>query len=371
MSVAMPAPLGAIPHDVVCVADYARYAAARLTPELRAFVEGGAGDDRVIRRNAAAFERLALLPRVLAPVAGGHTRIRLFGHDYAHPLFLAPVASQRLLHPEGELASAAAAAAFDTPFVVTTLSSFPVEEIVAATPGAPHWFQLYFRRDRGFTLHLVRRMEAAGCQVILVTVDSLFPGVRHAARRAGFAMPDDAAYPHLVGEPRVAGPALTSESSVVFDGVMRVAPTWDDLAWLCANTRLPVVVKGVSAPDDARLALEHGAAGVLVSNHGGRAFAGAPATLDALPGVVAAVDGKAPVLFDGGVLSGEDAFKALALGATAVGVGRGYLRALAAAGPLGVAHTLKMLREELEATMAMTGCRTVADIGPHTLFRAS
>lgn len=362
-------PLDSIPADLVAACDYERYSAKILPPDIHAYLAGGAGDEITLRRNRDAFDRVFLNARVLSRVSGGHTRLELFGRTLESPFLLAPVGYQRLLHPDGEVATARAAAAFGSCFVVSTVSSVAVEEIAAAAPGAPRWFQLYFRRDRDFTLSLVRRAEAAGCEAIVVTVDSHFAGVRHRARRAGYAGAEDVSCVHLRDEPKAPPVDIDPGQSVVFDGVMAFAPTWHDLSWLRSQTKLPLVLKGVMTPEDALRALDTGMDGIIVSNHGGRAFDSPPATLEALPAIVAGVGGRFPILLDGGVTRGSDALKALALGADAVLVGKAYGHALAAAGALGVAHLLKMLREELEAAMAHTGCRTLADIDTRVIFK--
>lgn len=362
-------PLTTIPADLVAACDYERYSAKILPPDIHAYLAGGAGDELTLRRNREAFDRIFLNARVLSRVSGGHTRLELFGRTLESPFLLAPLGYQRLLHPDGEVATARAAAAFGACFVVSTVSSVAVEEIAAAAPGAPHWFQLYFRRDRDFTLSLVRRAETAGCEAIVVTVDSHFAGVRHRARRAGYAGAEDVSCVHLRNEPKTPPVDIATGQSIVFDGVMTVAPTWHDIAWLRANTKLPLLLKGVMMPEDALRALDASMDGIVVSNHGGRAFDAQPATLEALPAIAAAVGGRFPILFDGGVTRGADALKAIALGADAVLVGKAYGHALATAGALGVAHLLKMLREELEAAMAHTGCRTLADIGQQVIFK--
>lgn len=357
----------AIPPDAVSLADYERLAASRLDANAAAYVFGGAGDELTVRRNREAFDRLALWPRPLADVAGGDARLELFGAVHEHPIFLAPVAYQRLAHPEGEAATARAAGALGACMVVSTLTSVSPEAIAHAAPGAPRWFQLYFRPDRGFTESLVRRAEALGFGALVVTVDAPFAGVRLRERRAGFRLPPDVSAVLLAGEPPAPPYPNDADASPVFDGAMRAAPTWEDLARLRALTRLPLLIKGVLHPEDAARALDLGLDGVIVSNHGGRVLDGTPAALEALPGIVARVAGRAPVLLDGGVTRGTDVLKALALGARAVLIGRPQMHGLAVAGALGVAHTVRLLRDEFEAAMALTGCRTLADIGPGVL----
>lgn len=363
---AMPlSPLSQIPSHVVASADYEREARAHLDDNAWEYLQGGGADELTLAANRAAFDRLALWPRPLARVAGGHTRLRLLGQDFAHPLLLAPLAWQRLFHAQGELATVMAAAVTDTGMVVSTLASTPLEDIAAAA-RAPLWFQLYWQGGREATLALLRRAEAAGYQALVFTVDAPVAGVRNREQRVRFALPPGVAAVNV----SVLPPAVVMGSgSPVFGQLMAQAPDWDDLAWLLASSRLPVLVKGLLHPADAAHAVALGAAGVVVSSHGGRVLDTAPASLDALPAVVAAVAGRVPVLLDSGIRRGSDAFKALALGASAVLVGRPAMHALAVAGPLGVAHLLRTLREELEITMALCGCATLADIGPDCLRR--
>lgn len=356
-----------IPREIAAVADYVPRARARLDDNAWAYIDGGAADELTLRWNRESFDRLRLKPRVLAPVAGGHTRTRLFGAEYAHPILLAPVAYQRLAHPEGELAAAQAAAATDTAMVVSTLSSIRLEQIAAITP-ASLWYQLYMQADRGFTRALVERAEACGCRALVVTVDAPLNGIRNREQRAGFRLPPDVAPVNLQGMPLSPAQRLEPGQSQVFDRMMAVAPTWADLEWLRGVTALPILIKGILAPEDAVKAAEIGADGVIVSNHGGRTLDTLPATIDALPAIAEAAAGRLTLLLDGGIRRGTDVFKALALGARAVLIGRPYLYALAAAGPLGVAHVIRILRDELEAAMALSGCATLDEIGRQSLF---
>ncbi|KCZ98976.1 FMN-dependent alpha-hydroxy acid dehydrogenase family protein [Hyphomonas polymorpha PS728] len=352
------APLPAIPPDIVSAGDYERYAEKMLDPRILAYLAGGAGDEITLRANTQALEALTLIPRVLADVAGGHTRLTLAGEALSHPFILAPVGWQKLFHPQGELASAQASAVMQTPFAVSCMATETIEAV--AGQGGPVWFQIYMQPARADTEALVRRAEAAGCRALLVTVDAPIGGIRNRAQRAGFALPPGMVAANL--PPETAPPALKPGESAVFDAMMRAAPGWADIAWLVGATRLPVFVKGILHPDDAARAVDAGAAGVMVSNHGGRVLDGAPAAIAALPAIAARLNEAAPILFDSGVRRGSDAFKAIALGADAVMIGRPYIWALSVAGALGVAHLIRTLREELEITMALMGCRTLADI---------
>lgn len=356
-----------IPREIAAVGDYEPYARRRLDDNAWTYLHSGSADELTFRWNKEAFDRLRLNGRVLADVRGGHTRLELFGQRYEHPLFLAPVAHQKLFHPEGELATVLGAGALQAGMVVSTLASTPLEDI-AAQAEAPLWFQLYFQPDRYFTRQLVQRAEAAGYQALVVTVDVPIFGLRNREQRIGFHLPAGIDPANLRGMAPPAQPALHPGQSIVFDGIMAAAPTWEDIAWVRSLTRLPLILKGITHPGDARRAADLGVDGLIVSNHGGRSLDTLPASIEALPAVVQAVEGHLPVLLDGGIRRGSDVVKALALGAAAVLLGRPWVYGLAAAGPLGVAHTLKLLREELEVTMAMAGCATLADINADLLF---
>lgn len=366
-----------IPPDAVCFDDYARLAQQCLPAGTWAFFDGGAADEVTLRDNRAAFERVRLAPRVLQDLRGAHTRCELLQWTLAHPILLAPVALQKLAHPSGEQAVVEAAAALGGGCVVSTQASVALEELAAVhaqVPGAPMplWFQLYAQARREDTLTLVRRAEAAGYGAIVLTVDAPVQGLRNREQRARFAAPEGIEAVNLRGMPVPRQQAMSLAGSPLFGSgeLLDAAPTWESVAWLREQTALPLILKGILTPADARQAVEAGAAAVIVSNHGGRTLDGLPATLDALPGVVSAVQGRIPVLMDGGIRRGTDVFKALALGARAVLIGRPYVHALAVAGGLGVAHALHLLRAELEVAMALAGCRTLAEIDRSRLWPA-
>lgn len=363
-------PLSRIPPEVVAVADYEALARERMSEGAWAYVAGGAADEITLRENRAAFDRLKLLPRVLRPLAGGHTRVTLGGRTFEHPILVAPTAYHTLVHREGERATALGAAAARAGLIVSAQAGVRLEDIAAAGGGSPWWLQLYPSADRAFLAALVGRAEAAGCEALVLTVDAPVSGVRNREWRAGFRLPPGVDAVNLRG---LAAPAAVAtgvgESPLLGGALAEAAPTWDEVAWLRSVTRLPVWVKGILAPADAARAVEAGAAGVIVSNHGGRTLDTAPATIEALPAVVAAVGGRLPVLLDGGVRRGTDVLKALALGASAVLVGRPVLHGLAAAGAPGVAHVLHLLRAELEAAMALCGCATLAEVERGLIWR--
>ncbi|AVY93753.1 alpha-hydroxy-acid oxidizing enzyme [Microvirgula aerodenitrificans] len=363
-----PAPRpGSIPRDIAAVADYEPFARRCLDDNAWAYLAGGAADEHTLRWNRAAFDAIRLQGSVLADVSGGHTRLTLFGHDYAHPVFLAPVAHQRLFHPDGELATAQAAEAMDAAMLVSTLASTRLEDI-ARVGRAPLWFQLYVQPDRGFTRTLVERAEAAGYRALVVTVDAPVWGLRNREQRAGFQLPPGVEPVNLRGMSMPGTPQLAPGQSMVFDGLMAHAPTWRDIEALRGLTRLPLILKGICSARDAQQAARLGIDGVIVSNHGGRTLDTLPASIDALPVIADAVGPSLPLLLDGGIRRGSDIVKALALGARAVLIGRPYLHGLATAGALGAAHVIKLLREELEVTMALCGCARLQDIDRRILF---
>ncbi|KQU51101.1 hypothetical protein ASG72_15045 [Bosea sp. Leaf344] len=351
-------PLERIPREIACLADYEPQARARLGDQAWSYLAGGAGDGLTQAANRSAFDALRLWPRLLRGSAGATTRISLLGLDLAHPVIVAPLAYQRLFHPEGEAAIAMAASAVEALMVASTLSSVPLEAIAAQAEGVPQWFQLYLQPDRGLTLDLVRRAEAAGFAGLVLTVDAPINGLRNHEQRAGFALPPGVVAANLAGR----APPPRGEGHPVFDVAMAHAPLWSDVAWLLGQTSLPLILKGILHPEDAREAVAQGAKAIIVSNHGGRTLDTLPPSIAALPRCAEAVAGEIPLLLDGGVRRGTDVLKALALGARAVLVGRPIAQALAAAGPLGVAHGLKLLVEELCVAMALTGIRDLREI---------
>lgn len=361
-----PPPLSQIPRQIAALSDYEAFARERIEPGAWAYINGGVGDEWTLRENVAAFARLPLRTRVLRPMQGASTALTLFGCAMAVPILIAPTAFHRLVHPDGELATALAASATDTAMVVSTQASFTIEDIAAGGSG-PLWFQLYIQPDREFTERLIARAEAAGYRALVLTVDSPVNGVRNAEARAGFALPPHIRAVNLEG---MRHPAPAPEGALLFGTpLLESATTWEDIAWLRSLTSMPLLLKGIVDPDDARRALDCGIDGLIVSNHGGRTLDGVPAGIDLLPPIAHVVAGQVPLLMDGGVRRGVDVLRALALGADAVMVGRPILHALATAGALGVAHALRVLRAEFELAMALTGCRSPDDIGEDCLFR--
>ena len=361
MSRTSPAPHTGLPADLVSLADHERHAQAKLDPAAWAYLFGAAADELTHQRNLSAWQDLELLPRVLAPLAGGSTRVELLGRTLAHPVLIAPMAYQRLAHANGEMDTALAAAALGAGFVLSTQASTKLEDIATRIlPEAgrgPLWFQLYLMADRGYARELVARAESAGYEALVLTVDAPVSGARDRERRAGFQLPPDIRAVNLDGMKEPTAAPLQAGQSALFDQLLAHAPTWADIEWLRAQTQLPILLKGVTHPADAQQAVASGAAGLIVSNHGGRTLDTVPPTARLLPAVVQAVEGRIPVLVDGGIRRGTDVLKAMALGASAVLLGRPALHGLCNAGALGVAHVLRLLRDELEIAMALSGCR--------------
>jgi len=346
--------------DLVNVWDYEAAAVERLEPGVYGYFAGGAGDEVTLRANVEAFRRWQLRPRVLVDVAEPSTATSVLGLDVSLPVLVAPVAYQRVVDPDGEVAMARAAAAAGTIMCLSTLSTSTPEEVAAT--GVTRWFQLYVFRDRGLVRELVERVRASGFSALVLTVDTPVLGRRERDLRSGFAVPADLHIP-VLGRGGVT-PAEALE-------LMSASISWRDLEELAAIAQLPVVVKGVVGGDDARLACEHGAAAIVVSNHGGRQLDGVPATIDALPEVVEAVDGRIEVLLDGGVRRGTDVVKALALGARAVLAGRAPLWGLTVDGADGAGRVLELLRAEISLALQLVGCPRAADLSPAHVQRGS
>ncbi|HEY9155088.1 MAG TPA: alpha-hydroxy acid oxidase [Opitutaceae bacterium] len=357
-------PLETIPAEISAVSDYEAFARERMSASAWAYFSGGAADEITLRTNRSAFEQLRLKNRLLVDFStGGHTRCEILGQQLDHPILLAPIAYQRMAHRDGELATALACTATKTPFVVSTHATASLADIARA--GAKNaggfWFQLYMQPERPATLELVRRAEAAGYRAIVVTADAPVSSIRNREQRAQFALPAGIESVNTADFPSVKAQGLSPTE--LCGGLLRAQPSWKDIEWLRTETRLPILLKGVLTADDAERAIAAGVNGIIVSNHGGRTLDTLPAAIEALPHVAAAVRGRVPILLDGGISRGTDILKAIALGAQGVLIGRAYIYALAAAGAVGVAHVINILRTELEVAMALTGCATLAEIG--------
>jgi len=362
---------GRRPAEPIAPEELEARARAVLPAEAYVYVAGGAGREDTVRANRDAFRRWAILPRLLRDVSRRDPGVTVLGRRLPAPVLLAPIGVQGMLHSDAELAVARAARATGTPMVLSSVSSTPLEAVAAALGDTPRWFQLYWPKDPALAASLVGRAERAGFEAIVVTLDTYLLGWRERdlqlawlpfAHGQGIAnYLTDPAFRAALPEPPERDPAAAVRHFLAV--VSNAALTWDDLAWLRRQTRLPILLKGILHPDDARRAVEHGAAGVVVSNHGGRQVDGAVASLDALPAVADAVGDRAEVLFDGGIRRGADVVKALALGARAVLVGRPYCWGLAVGGEQGVRDVLLNLLADFELTLALSGCATCEEVG--------
>jgi 4-hydroxymandelate oxidase len=348
-----------------------------MDPAAYDYYAGGAGDEATLRDNEAAWRRIRFRPRVLVDVSSVSTDVELLGTHLPSPVVLAPTAFQKLAHPEGEVAAVRGAGGHL--YVASTLSTVSIEEICAAAAG-PVWLQLYVFRDRELSRDLVQRAEAAGCTGLCLTVDVPVQGNRERDARNAFVLPPHLEMANFSGRGQAAmapaggaasGHANPAGSRSGLDDYIEAqfdaALDWSAVGWLASLTRLPLILKGIQHPEDGRRAVDAGARGVVVSNHGGRQLDGADATARILPEVVASVEGRLPVLVDGGIRRGSDVARALALGARGVLVGRPWLWGLAAAGARGVAHVVNTLDAQLARTLALLGARTPGELGPDHL----
>ncbi len=327
------------------------------------YFAGYAADGVTMRLNRASYDEISLRPRMLVDVSERNKKLDLFGSKLSMPIVIAPMAFQAMAHPDGELATAQAAEETSIIMTLSTLANFSIEQI-AASSKANIWFQLYVYRDRELSKSLVKRAEVCGCKAIVLTVDSPFLGRREADMRNRFRLPEGLVIGNLAGSCLDKLPTNVDNSSLsaYIHSLYDPALTWKDLAWLRSITSLPILVKGILRADDAKLALRHGAAGIIVSNHGGRQLDTAIATIKALPEIVAAIDGRCKVLIDGGIRRGTDILKAIALGADAVMLGRPIIWGLAAGGKSGVISVIETIGAELDLAMGLSGCPGLKDI---------
>ena len=328
------------------------------------FISGGSADERTLRWNREALDRIRLRPKVLVDVSAVDTRVTLFGQELPHPILLAPTAYHRLVHPEGELATVRGAGVAEATMVTSMTATTAMEEVARAATR-PVWMQLYVPQDRGFTREFVRRAEAAGCRALCVTVDLPVIGTNDRERRSGFTLPDGIDLPNLRGLNLQGSGSSRARTA---RAMQRERLTWKDIEWLRSECGVPLLLKGVLNPDDADQAARLGISGLIVSNHGGRALDTVPASVDALRAVADKVADRIPLLVDGGIRRGTDVLKALALGARAVLIGRPYLYGLALGGAEGVARTVRILRTELEVALALSGRPSLASIDRSLLW---
>jgi lactate 2-monooxygenase len=401
---------GRKPRVPVNPVELERRARKAMSREGFAYIAGGAGLESTVSENRAAFERWRIVPRFLNDVSARDTSVELFGRRLPAPLLLAPIGVLEMAHRDADVGAARAAAEAGVPFIISSQASFPMEEIAAAMGDAPRWYQVYFSFSKELARSFVERAEACGCEAIVLTLDTTMLGWRlrdldlaylpfilgrgiaqyvsdpefqrrlEGVERAPAGRPNVAAIRSLYRLARaypgstwrnLVSPRPRAAARLFMDLFPRPSLNWDDVDFLRESTRLPLLLKGILHPDDARRALDHGVDGIVVSNHGGRQVDGSLASLDGLPAVVEAVGGRVPVLLDSGVRGGADVFKALALGARAVLLGRPYCYGLAIAGSDGVGEVLRNFRADFDLTLGLSGCASVADIGPERLVRSA
>lgn len=349
--------------------EYARSAATCLPQMVYDYYEGGAEDEVSVLENRRAWQRMALKPRVLVDVRQRDLTTTVLGQHIAFPILTAPCGFNALAHPDGELAVARAVTAAGTIQVVSTAATYSLEEVAAAAPSGIRWFQLYCYRDRGITRSLVERAAAAGYRALCLTVDAPFVGRRERDIRNRFGLPQGLRWKNLEahGFDKMDAGGDGSALKKYIENIWDAGLTWEAVEWLRDLSPLPLVLKGILTAEDARLAVAHGAQGIVVSNHGGRQLDGAVSTASVLREIVEAVAGRAEVYVDGGIRRGTDVMKALALGARAVLIGRPYLWGLAVDGEAGVARVLELLRAELDLSMGLSGMPNLASINPGTV----
>lgn len=349
-------------NGLASISDYEKAAKTKMTPLAWEYISGGAGDEITLAWNHDAYGDIKLRNRVLVDVSKIDTTTRLFGQDLAHPILIAPTAYHKLVHREGEVATARGAGLAKTPMIVSSFATTRIEEIAKAAT-TPLWFQLYVQPDREFTRELVARVHAAGVRALVLTVDTPVLGARNRETRIGFKLPDGITRENLVGlDARVASATHRPPEGQIYSAVLEPRLTWKDVDWLRSISKVPVLLKGILDPDDAKRAVDAGVSGIIVSNHGARNLDTVPATITALPRITEVVNGRVPVIVDGGIRRGTDVLKALALGASAAGIGRPYLYGLAVDGSAGVARVVDILKTEFEMAMALTGRTTIAAI---------
>jgi isopentenyl diphosphate isomerase/L-lactate dehydrogenase-like FMN-dependent dehydrogenase len=343
--------------------DFEAIAREKLPRDVFDYYAGGAWDLQTLHDNRAAYSRRRIHYHVLRDVSRRSTECELFGLDLTMPILAAPTAFHRLADPEGEIATARGVGQAGALMTLSSLSTCQLEDVAAAASG-PLWFQLYCNKDREFTRELVQRALKAGYRALVVTADTACWGIREADIRNGFHLPPGIEPVNLIASDSGGSAASHRGAGLaeIMSWMLNPSVTWKDIEWLAEMSSVPVLVKGICRPDDAREAVRHGAAGVIVSNHGGRQLDGAPATLDVLPAIADEIGAEVPVLVDGGIRRGTDVLKALALGARAVQVGRPILWGLSAGGAEGVTQVLRMLARELELAMALSGCAHLGEI---------
>jgi 4-hydroxymandelate oxidase len=337
--------------ELINLFDFEQMAASKMTSMAYEYVASGAADEVTLRWNRESFDNIKLKTAVLNDVTKLDTTLSIFGQELAHPILIAPTAFHKIMHPEAEAATAKGAACASATYVVSSFTTTPLEEI-AQIATEPLWFQLYVRDDRAYTKDLIQKAESLGFQALCVTVDTPTPGIRDRQARAGFALPDGVIAHYSLGE----------------IGAPKNPITWKDIEWLQSFTKIPVLLKGILNPDDAVKAVQIGARGIIVSNHGARNLDTVPSSIEALPRVAEKVNQQIPILLDGGVRRGTDIMKAIALGAQAVLIGKPICYGLACGGAEGVAKVIQILRDELLLAMLLTGKTKLSDINRSVIW---
>ena len=346
-------------EEIINLFDFEKMAEDNMSKMAYEFVSSGAADEFTVKWNREALDKIKIQTRVLNDVAQLDTKVSLFGTEIPYPILIAPTAFHKLMHPDGELATARGAGAADAIYVVSSFTTTPIEEIAKAATK-PLWFQLYVVDDRAFVKDLVQKVESQGCRALCITVDTPVSGARNRQQKAHFKLPDDMHPPYMIDTAFASkGEALKFKKSL----------TWKDIEWLQSLTKLPVLLKGILNPDDAEQAIKSGVEGLIVSNHSGRNLDTVPATIEVLPSIVKKVNKRIPVLMDGGIRRGTDVLKAMALGASAVLVGKPICYGLACGGSEGVTKVLNILRKEFEFAMALSGRSSITAIDPSLIWK--
>lgn len=358
----------------ICFDDLEKAVADKIPAGPYGYVRSGAGGEESLRNNRNAFAKYSIVPRFLTDVSNPDTSIELFGKKHPTPFLFAPVGMNKMAHEDGELAVVRAAEKLEMPYIQSTVSSYALEEVAAAAPNHTKWFQLYWSTNEAIAYSMAARAQAAGFEAIVLTVDTVMLGWREEDVRNQFSpLKLGFARGNYVNDPVFTASLKDNSFEAYVDGMLKniFHPTlnWDNVRELKRRVNVPVLIKGILHPEDARLALEAGVDGIIVSNHGGRQLDGVIGSLDALPSIVEVVGGRVPVLLDGGVYRGIDALKALALGATAVCIGRPFVYGLAYAGEHGVYQVMQNLYSEFKVSMGLAGQRTISALRDVTLVR--
>lgn len=339
------------------------------------YIRSSAGGEETYRKNTDSFAKYSIVPRFLTDVSTLNTEVTILGRTYPHPLFIAPVGVNKIAHEDGEIAVAKAAAKYEVPYIQSTVSSYSIEEIAAATEGSSKWFQLYWSQNKEISFSMVKRAEVAGYEAIVLTVDTVMLGWREedirnqfSPLKRGFGQGNYSSDPVFMAA--LPDPSQESIINSMIENVYHPTLNWDNITELREHTSLPILLKGILHPDDALLAIERGIDGIIVSNHGGRQLDGIIASIDALPAIVEAVDNRIPILFDSGVRRGSDVVKALALGATAVCIGRPFVWGLATGGQKGVERVLENLLQETKVSMSLSGTRNLKELRNTKIVRS-